>query len=155
MAGIGHVRDLSTGRFVPPEYDPAIGAMVCELIANDYRLRQIEKFEGMPSVRTIFYWLSKYPEFNDLYQKAKEDQADFHADEIVSIADEGTNDWMEREGVMVPNHEHINRSRLRVDTRKWLMTKILPKKYGDKQTHQHEGSLEISWQAGPSKDSAD
>lgn len=58
------------------------------------------------------------------------------ADEITEISDDGTNDWMtiKRGGdeVDVPNNEVLQRSRLRVDTRKWLMSKIAPKKYGEK-----------------------
>ncbi len=65
------------------------------------------------------------------------------AEELLAIADEGENDWMamrRKDGELehVPDHEHINRSRLRVDTRKWLLAKALPKIYGDKV--QHTGS---------------
>lgn len=58
------------------------------------------------------------------------------ADELVEIADDGTNDYVEREvdgGVRVVfDGEHFQRSRLRVDTRKWVLSKVLPKIYGDK-----------------------
>ncbi len=60
------------------------------------------------------------------------------AEEIVDIADDATNDWMERrneEGgvsAVVADHEHISRSKLRVDSRKWIASKLLPKVYGDK-----------------------
>jgi len=63
--------------------------------------------------------------------------AEHFAEEILEIADDGSNDWIERElesghVVKVADHKHIARSRLRVDTRKWLMSKLLPKKYGDR-----------------------
>ena len=58
------------------------------------------------------------------------------ADEKVEIADNASNDWMEREDSDNPgftlNGEHIQRSRLRIDTRKWLLSKLVPKKFGDK-----------------------
>jgi hypothetical protein len=59
------------------------------------------------------------------------------ADEIIDIADDGSNDWMERElesgkTIEVLNAEHVARSRLRVDARKWVAAKLKPKKYGDK-----------------------
>jgi hypothetical protein len=60
------------------------------------------------------------------------------ADEMLEVADDGTNDWMLRRGsdeeddLYQLNGEHLQRSRLRVDTRKWLLSKALPKVYGDK-----------------------
>lgn len=54
------------------------------------------------------------------------------AEEIQEISDDGSNDWMEREGITVADHEHIQRSKLRVDSRKWLLSKMMPKKYGDR-----------------------
>ncbi len=95
--------------------------------------------EGMPSKSTVMRWLSDEAneDFRDQYARARERQADHFADEILEIADDGHNDWMDRQvrkGVFVrsPDHEHINRSKLRVDARKWLMSKLAPKKYGEK-----------------------
>lgn len=66
------------------------------------------------------------------------------ADDILDIADDGTNDFIERqEGFEVVNSENIQRSRLRVDTRKWFMSKVLPK-FKDKQEEQNESSLSES-----------
>ncbi len=66
------------------------------------------------------------------------------ADEALEIADDGSNDWMKRQGEdgevhVIYDHEHIQRSRLRVDTRKWLLSKVLPKVYGDKPQHTGDG----------------
>jgi hypothetical protein len=82
-------------------------------------------------------WLNKHAEFRDQYARAREMQAEHFADEILEIADDGSNDWIERENaagrvVAAIDHEHIQRSRLRVDARRWLMGKMAPKKYGDK-----------------------
>jgi terminase small subunit-like protein len=64
------------------------------------------------------------------------------ADDLLDIVDDGTNDFVarERDGerIMVVDHEHIQRSRLRADTRKWLLSKALPKIYGDKIDLKHE-----------------
>jgi len=70
------------------------------------------------------------------YARAKEEMAEHFAEEMLEIADDGSNDWIERElergnVIKVADHEHIARSRLRVDTRKWLMSKLLPKRYGE------------------------
>lgn len=92
----------------------------------------------MPSKSAILKWLTEHPEFVDQYARAREAQADHFAEEILEIADDASNDWMERKGEgdesggWALNGEHIQRSRLRVDSRKWLMSKMAPKKYGDK-----------------------
>lgn len=59
------------------------------------------------------------------------------ADELLEIADDGSNDWMEKtvgsgETITVVDHEHVQRSRLRVDTRKWYLSKLAPKRYSEK-----------------------
>lgn len=76
--------------------------------------------------------------FRDQYASAREAQADALVEECLEIADDGSNDWMTREGkdkepAWALNGEHVNRSRLRVDTRKWWAARLAPKKYGDKQ----------------------
>lgn len=85
-------------------------------------------------------WVVDDQTFAEHYARAKLAQADYFAEEILAIADEGSNDWMQREVeagriITVPDHEHINRSKLRVDARRWLMSKMAPKKYGDVLRH--------------------
>jgi hypothetical protein len=82
-------------------------------------------------------WLASHQEFRDQYAGAREAQADYYAEEIIEISDDATNDWMERQRTdgsteEVENKEVLARSRLRVDTRKWLMARMAPKKYGEK-----------------------
>ncbi|MCK5600579.1 terminase [Candidatus Pacearchaeota archaeon] len=82
-------------------------------------------------------WLDADEELRDRYARAKEAQADFMADEMLDIADDGRNDWMKRhqangESVEVVNNEVIQRSKLRIDARKWLASKLKPKKYSEK-----------------------
>ncbi len=83
--------------------------------------------------------------FSDHYAKAMEVRALGFADEIVDISDDGSNDWYEAESdsgdslIMKPDTEHINRSRLRIDSRKWIACKLLPKLYGEKITQEHTG----------------
>ncbi len=86
--------------------------------------------------------LRENAEFRAQYAHAREMQADTLFDEALDIADDGTNDWMERldkDGNEIFDHEHVQRSRLRVDTRKWAAGKLAPKKYGDKFQHVGEG----------------
>jgi hypothetical protein len=109
---------------------------ICERIADGESLRDICKDEGMPARSTVFKWLSQSAELADQYAHAREAQADAIFDEILSIADDGRNDWMERHGEgdvgWATNGEHIQRSRARIDARKWMAGKLRPKVYGDK-----------------------
>lgn len=81
-------------------------------------------------------WAREIPEFTQQYAKAREALLEHWAEEIVEIADDGSNDWVQSHDEDNPgyrvNGEHINRSRLRVDTRKWLLSKLAAKKYGDR-----------------------
>jgi hypothetical protein len=105
----------------------------------------------MPGKATVFRWLGANEEFRDQYARAREAQAEALADEIIDIADDGHNDWMERNqgdaAGWVQNGEAMQRSRLRVDARKWVASKLLPKKYGDKLDHEHkvDGKFVVSW----------
>jgi hypothetical protein len=86
-----------------------------------------------------------HPEFQDQYAHAREAQADAIFDDILEIADDGRNDWMEKkdsEGENIgwrENGEALRRSALRVDARKWMAGKLRPKKYGDKVVNEHSG----------------
>lgn len=112
---------------------------ICKRIAEGESVRTICKDDDMPSGVTIYNWLldDDKKEFFKQYARARDAQAELMFDELLEIADDGRNDYMERENkdgstYEVVNSEHINRSRLRVDTRKWYLSKVLPKKYGDK-----------------------
>ena len=86
----------------------------------------------MPAKAMVFRWLGKFPSFSDQYARAREAQADAIFDEILDIADDSANDWVEREGGPQLNGEHVQRARLRIDARKWMAGKMRPKVYGDK-----------------------
>jgi hypothetical protein len=130
----------------PPKYSLELAKKICDMIADGYTLRQIQKTEGMPTKTQILRWAldTRKPEFCDLYAKAMQVRLDRMAQEIVDICDDCTNDWMEREGKTLVNNEAVNRARLRVDTRKWLLSKLAPQKYGDKQQIEHSGTPPIA-----------
>jgi terminase small subunit-like protein len=87
----------------------------------------------MPSRSTVYLWLAQNREFSDQYARACEVRAHELADEIIEIADDGRNDTYEDgDGNEHVNTDVIARSRLRVDSRKWLASKLAPKRYGDK-----------------------
>lgn len=120
----------------PSSYTQEIADRLCAQLSEGISLRTICRADEMPCAASVFNWLRTRPEFLEQYTRAKENAADAFAEEMLDIADEGSNDWMEihdKENVGYRvNGEHINRSRLRVDTRKWIASKLKPKKYGDK-----------------------
>ncbi len=122
----------------PSKYTPELCERLCELIATtDRGLRSICK-ELEVNTSTVIRWLQDEtkPEFRTQYARAREDQADFLAEQIIEIADDGTNDFMTitkgDQEYTVENKEWTSRSKLRVEARKWIASKLKPKKYGDK-----------------------
>jgi len=126
-------------------FNQELADKICAEIASSSKsLRTICKELEIP-VRTVLYWLSEgnkpdpkqeYKDFLHQYARAKEEQADHLAEEILEIADDGSNDYMTitkgDKDYNVEDREVTNRSRLRVDARKWIASKLKPKKYGDK-----------------------
>src|SRR5262249_46512908 len=109
---------------------------ICEALVEGRSLRSICTDEDMPGRSTVFRWLEEHAEFRVLYARARTVQAETFFDETIEIADDARNDWMERrtqkDVSWVANGENIQRSKLRIDTRKWVVAKLSPKKYGDK-----------------------
>lgn len=131
------------------EFSQELADTICERIANGESLRGICEDKDMPAASSVFKWLSNDTAFAEQYARARETQADTIFDEILSIADDARNDWMARLGEdgagWQANGEHIQRSRLRIDARKWMAGKLRPKKYGEKL--ELGGSLTINHEA--------
>lgn len=134
--------DPLTNRFPPMRadtaYTPDLDAEICDLLSMGQSLRSICLADNMPDERTVRRWVqADHQGFAARYAVARDLGMDAMADELLEIVDNGTNDWMERKSEdgsvqVVLNKENIARSRLRADTRKWLMSKIASKRYGDK-----------------------
>lgn len=120
----------------PTMYSPELASELCALLAMGLSIRSACKGANMPSVATVYNWLARYPEFVEQYTRAKSDAADAMAEDIMDIADDSSNDYMEMtyndQTITRLNQENIQRSKLRIETRRWLMSKYKPKKYGDK-----------------------
>lgn len=120
----------------PTKYSEELADKICDLISNSNRglAFHCENLNIAPS--SVFKWLAEHKEFSDKYARARETQAEYLADEILEIADDGSKDTKTikkgNEFVEVENTEWTNRSKLRVDARKWVASKLKPKKYGDK-----------------------
>jgi transposase-like protein len=119
----------------PSTYTPEVAAIICERISNGASVRTLCADEGMPAPATIYKWLSQHTEFSEQYAKAREEQADNMADEIISLADEQPPTIRDREGEAVGvrmDSAFVAWQRLRIDSRKWVASKLKPKKYGEK-----------------------
>ncbi len=118
----------------PTDYTPELGQEICEAIASTGSglPTLCKKNLHWPTRSSIFLWLRKYPEFSDRYHKAKKDQVTALVDDILEISDDSSQDTIEDEdGNVRVNSEFAARSRLRIDTRKWIAAKLVPRLYGD------------------------
>lgn len=120
----------------PEKYTDELALKILEEISTTHKsLKKICKDNGL-AVSTLLIWLRDNKEFSTLYARAKESQADLLADEILAIADkerELIEEVTTGEGAYQTKKDNIARSRLQVDARKWLASKLKPKKYGDTQ----------------------
>lgn len=101
----------------PSSYNAKTASDICKRIANGDSLKSICDEKKYPTTDTIRKWLHDFPEFLANYARAREQQADYYADEMIELADEA---------------KDVNKARLQIDVRKWKASKLQPKKYGDK-----------------------
>lgn len=104
---------------------------ICAEIADGKSLRAICGGEGMPAASNVLRWLTEDEAFREQYTRAREAQADKLADEIVDMAD----------AAIGKSSEEVQARRLAVDARKWVASKLKPKKYGDKVDVEHSGGV--------------
>lgn len=104
----------------PSKLTDTIAEAICIHIADGKSLRTIEQIDGMPSMTTIMRWLAddRNEGFREQYARAREIQADALIEDILAVADNMLGD--------------VGRDKLRIDSRKWLASKLMPKKYGDR-----------------------
>lgn len=121
----------------PTSYTPEIAAEICRLMAQANSLRTITARADMPGLQTVMDWLSKESGFRQIFRdniaRARLEQADFMADELLDIA---------------ATEEDVNRARLMIDARKWYAGKLKPKKYGD--IKQIDGQIGVDIKISPS-----
>ena len=108
-------------------------------------LKDLQKqIDNVPQITLVWDWMTKDKDFADRYARAKENQCEFLAEEILEISDDSSLDVaFTEDGKPFIDKEHIHRSRLRVDTRKWILSKLKPKKYGDKLNVEHDVSESV------------
>lgn len=116
-------------------YTTALAELICSRLAKGETLSAICKGEGMPAAGTVCDWVAQDvgPGFGEMYARARTAGLDVMADALIEIADDGSHDKrVDAKGNEIVDLEHINRSRLRVDARKWYLSKMAPKRYGDR-----------------------
>ena len=113
----------------PTDYNEEIAARICSEVASGRSLRSVVKDDDMPAMSSVFLWIAKYPIFSEQYAQAQSDRTVAWSEDLVEIADDASGD--------------TQRDKLRVDTRKWLMSKMAPKRYGDKIETVHSGGIEV------------
>lgn len=118
----------------PSTFTQAAADLLCDRIATSRKsiTRICTEEPALPNVTTVLRWLAGNESFRIQYARAKELQTEVIEQEMLEIADETGRDTIGGDNGPQPNSEWIARSRLRVDTRKWLMSKLAPKKYGEK-----------------------
>jgi len=109
----------------PSKYSDEVAEEICDWLANGGSMTGYCRQPGKPNPSTIYRWLLTHADFCKMYERARGDQADTHADEIVYIAD---------------TEEDSNRARVRIDARKWVAAKLKPRKYGDLTKVEHTGA---------------
>ena len=113
-----------------------IFSLICDELEKGYSLRLILRREDMPSSRTFFKWVDEDKEKVKQYERSLELRSEMLFDEIIEIADKQSEDVGEDEnGNKVINHNIVQRNRLQIDARKWALSKMFPKKFGDKTIH--------------------
>lgn len=122
------------------QYTEEMADKICEeLSTSSISLKTLCTREDFPAQSTVYKWLSENKDFSEKYARAREEQASVMAEEILAIADDSRNDNETRydakgEPYVVEDKEWVNRSKLRIDARKWLASKLAPKKYGERIT---------------------
>jgi hypothetical protein len=142
----------------PNEYNEAVFTELMEEIASGLTLKHVcESDDKYPSPSTVRRWvIDNVQGCSARYTQAREMGMHAMVDETIAISDDTTRDTtVGEDGHEAPNNEWIQRSRLRVDTRKWLASKVIPKIYGERTQHELTGAdggpLVVTWAGQPPK----
>ena len=125
----------------PSSYSESMATKICNRMSDGESLRQICRSPGMPRLPTVLRWADDNLEFRDRYARARSAMLEHWAQEILTIADtprKGTTVTEKPDGTEIKTADMIEHRRLQVDARKWLLSKLAPKKYGDR------SALEVS-----------
>jgi len=138
---------MTQARGRPSIYSEALVKELCIQLMLGDTLTAICKREGMPSINTVARWLAdnEHESFWESYARAREIQAELMGDRMRDVAADASNDtYVDETGRVCANHAAVSRSRLIIETDKWLMSKLYSKRYGERVTQEHTGTVEIT-----------
>ena len=118
--------------------------LICTRIEMGEALRNILKSDGMPAPATFYTWLENTDKMKR-YARCCEARAEAIFEEMLDIADDKSEDYIPTKGGAIGNNSAVQRARLQVDTRKWIVSKLNPKKYSDKVQNEVSGDMAINW----------
>jgi hypothetical protein len=124
----------------PSEYTPEIAEAICIRLASGESLRSVCTSDDMPDKTTVLRWLARNEEFRTQYARSKEESAEAIAEEYFDILDEMPP--AKADGSL--DSAAVAWAKNRADGRKWYLSKIMPKKYGDKVQTEHSGSIQLT-----------
>jgi hypothetical protein len=119
----------------PTTFNQRTADLICMMLSEGLSLRQILKADTtgtLPAQSTVYEWLLRHPAFAEQYARAREEQADTNADEILEIADEMPPEYTDEKGRTTLDQTYIQWQKNRIEARKWTAAKLRPKKYGDR-----------------------
>ena len=131
-----------------PEEENRLFDQICERVTQGESITAICKpASEMLSKKKFYELLNNDEEKRNQYARACEARAEHIFEQVMVIADATQDDIIKDPdtGFDIVNHNVIQRDRLRVDARKWILSKMNPKKYGDKIQQEHSGDLGITW----------
>lgn len=123
----------------PSIFTPELASAILQRVADGESVRSICRDDAMPHLSTFFRWITEKPDFREQYDAATDVRAETIFEEALEIADtvlmgekvktigEGENQKVETQ-----TGDMVERAKLKVDTRKWFLSKLKPKRYGDK-----------------------
>jgi len=114
----------------PTDYSQEIVSKICSEIAEGKSLRAVCEIEGMPDKSTVFVWLREHKEFQDQYARATEERTEALSEELMDLGDEAVE--LAQTVDAKASSAVVQAVKLKADNIKWTMSKMKPKKYGDK-----------------------
>lgn len=127
----------------PSSFTQEVADTICTRLMEGDSLRSICEDEDMPYQSVVYRWLQQIASFQEQYVRAREVQADTFADQIITLSDRsriGIKTTIKADGSSeTVEGDMVERTRLQIDARKWLASKMAPKKYGEKIQQEHTG----------------
>ena len=113
------------------EYSEDLALDICTCVAGGMSLTRTLKRPNMPTITSVYRWVADKPEFREMLERARTDQADSLADQIRDAAD--TLERMANDTENPPLAAQVQAHKVRLDALIWTASKLKPKKYSERQ----------------------